>query len=59
MKIFPKFHEITQNDSFAILTLRKNANRYLVARKDLAALNQGELYILDEVYGKSIRSESR
>lgn len=43
--------------SFAHLTTRKNANRYLLATKDFKARKEGELYILDEVYGKYSKNE--
>lgn len=38
--------------SFAHLTLRRNANRYLLSTREFVAHSDGELYILDEVYGE-------
>lgn len=37
--------------SFAHLTLRKAARRYLLATEHFMAGDDGELYILDETYG--------
>lgn len=46
-------HELKYAEgSFAHLTLRRTAKRYLMATKDFMAHNDGELYILDEAYGE-------
>lgn len=40
-----------RNRSIAHLTLRKDAEEYLSATKDEMLHDDGELYILEEVYG--------
>lgn len=46
--------EVEANNSFAVLTSKKNAHLYLVAAKDVKQANDSELYILNEIYGKSL-----
>lgn len=43
-----------RDESFAFLTMRRDADIYLLVIKDEMLHDDGELYILDEVYGKFI-----
>lgn len=59
-KIRTSFIIITQEiqyrrESFAHLTLRRNANHYMLASNEYEPRSAGDLYILDEAYGNWIR----
>lgn len=47
-----------KNESFACLCSREMANLYLIAMEGFERLHGGEVYILDEVYGKYERIRS-